>query len=211
MAGPIYKLWQARLREAWYQLSPDAQQQLSAQVEAALEQVGGRRVLICATAWATEEWAGFGVEEFPDIEAVQKHTQLLDDLHWYRYIESRTVLGTLPDDSSNGERPTAPRDATGRSIYKLYQGRLTEAWYQLAADEQKQLGAQVDAARAQVGGRRVLFCNSAWANEEWAAFGVVEFPDAEAAQRHAQLLDDLHWFRYGNTRSMLGVAVDDSP
>jgi hypothetical protein len=98
MAGPIYKLFEARFREAWYQLSPDEQQRLSDQVGAALEQVGGRRVVICASLWSNEAWTGFGVEEFPDVEAVQKQTQLLDDLHWYRYIESRTMLGIpFPD------------------------------------------------------------------------------------------------------------------
>ena len=36
----------------------------------------------------------FGVEEFPDIEAVQKHTQMLEELGHFRYIDSITVLGT---------------------------------------------------------------------------------------------------------------------
>ncbi len=94
MTGPIYKLWQAKFTEAWYQLSQEEQRQRVAQVEEALTQVGGKRVLLCNSAWANEQWSAFGVEEFPDIEAVQKHSQLLDELNWYRYIESITTLGT---------------------------------------------------------------------------------------------------------------------
>jgi hypothetical protein len=37
---------------------------------------------------------GFGVEEFPDIEAVQKHAELLNEIDQYRYIEGISVLGT---------------------------------------------------------------------------------------------------------------------
>ena len=38
--------------------------------------------------------AFLGVEEFPDLEAVQRHEQILTDLNWARYMDSRTTLGT---------------------------------------------------------------------------------------------------------------------
>jgi hypothetical protein len=34
------------------------------------------------------------VEEFPDLEAVQQHTKLLEELNWMRYVEAETLLGT---------------------------------------------------------------------------------------------------------------------
>jgi hypothetical protein len=37
---------------------------------------------------------GWGVEQFPNIEAVQKHHALLEDLNWFRYAESNSYLGT---------------------------------------------------------------------------------------------------------------------
>ena len=95
MAQPVYKLWLFRFTEAWYQLSPEEQQRLLARDEEALAQVGGRSVITCACAWAGEQWQVFGVEEFPDIEAVQQHSQLLAALNWYRYTESMTTLGTV--------------------------------------------------------------------------------------------------------------------
>jgi hypothetical protein len=39
------------------------------------------------------------VEEFPDIEAVQKHTAELDELDWFRYVESMTLLGFKAEES----------------------------------------------------------------------------------------------------------------
>jgi hypothetical protein len=98
-----------------------------------------------------------------------------------------------------------------RPIYKLWQARYTEAWYRLSPEEQQQLTAQAVAAAKQAGGRSVVLCDSAWSNEQWGSFGVVEFPDAAAAQQHADLLNALHCFRYIESRTILGVAVDELP
>ena len=65
-----------------------------AKVTEAREKAGSKAVAVCDSRWASEEWDGFGIEEFPDIEAVQKHTQLLNELNWLRYIRSSTLLGT---------------------------------------------------------------------------------------------------------------------
>jgi hypothetical protein len=39
------------------------------------------------------------VEEFPDIEAVQKHTADLNELDWFRYLDSMTLLGSKMEES----------------------------------------------------------------------------------------------------------------
>jgi hypothetical protein len=69
-------------------------QRLFALVPEALEKAGGKELVVCSASWSNEQWPLFGVEEFPDIEAVQRHAQMLIDLNWGRYIESRTTLGT---------------------------------------------------------------------------------------------------------------------
>jgi hypothetical protein len=94
MAQSIYKLWQGRFTESWHQLPEQEQQRLLSQVTDALDTVGGRELIVCNAAWSNERWPVFGVEEFPDLEAVQRHEQMLTDLNWLRYIESRTTLGT---------------------------------------------------------------------------------------------------------------------
>lgn len=94
MTGPIYKLFRARFTEAWHQLSQEEQESLTAKVIEAVEKAGGKSLVLCDSMWASEEWHYFGVEEFPDIEAVQRHAELLNELNWLRYVESSTVLGT---------------------------------------------------------------------------------------------------------------------
>ena len=102
MAQPIYKLWQGRFTEVWHQLPKHEQRRLLGQVMEALNTAGGKELVICSAAWSNERWPFFGVEEFPDVEAVQRHEQILTDLNWARYMESRTTLGTelaLPDEA----------------------------------------------------------------------------------------------------------------
>jgi hypothetical protein len=94
LAQTIYKLWQGRMTEAWHQLPEKEQQRLLNLVMEALTTAGGKELVICSAAWSNERWPFFGVEEFPDLEAVQTHEQILTDLNWGRDIESRTTLGT---------------------------------------------------------------------------------------------------------------------
>jgi hypothetical protein len=99
MAGPIYQLYMGRTTEAWYQLSEEEQNSLLANVRDALEKVGGKTVIGCNTAWSSEQWHWFGVEEFPDIEAVQKLSEGHMELDWYRYFEGVRMLGTKGEPS----------------------------------------------------------------------------------------------------------------
>jgi hypothetical protein len=94
MAQPIYKLFMAKPSQAGYQVAQEEQEKVFAKVEEALEQVGGKRVISCDSGWASEQWTFWGVEEFPDVEAVQKYTALLNELNWFQYVDSFTLLGT---------------------------------------------------------------------------------------------------------------------
>lgn len=94
MSGPIYKMARARLKEAFFALSKAEQDALGENVMAALASVGGKQTLLCDSAWSSEEWWFFAIEEFPSIEAVQEHSRLLTELNWKRYTESETLLGT---------------------------------------------------------------------------------------------------------------------
>ncbi len=94
MSKPIYKMFIGKVTEAWHQLPKAEQDALMAKVNAALEKVGGKRLIMCNSAWSTEQYHFWGVEEFPNIEAVQNHTHLLGQLDWGRYVESQSWLGT---------------------------------------------------------------------------------------------------------------------
>ena len=94
MAGPIYKHWVGRAKEAYYELPQEKQDSLMANVNEAIEKVGGKRVVLCFSGWSSEEWPYFGVDEFPNIEAVQKFAEAYNELNVGRYQESKTILGT---------------------------------------------------------------------------------------------------------------------
>ena len=94
MAEAIYKLYLVKGNDAWYQLSPEERDRLTARVGESFESVGGKLIITCDTSWSSEPWMFFGVEEYPDIEAAQKHAQNLGEMDWFRYVESMSVLGT---------------------------------------------------------------------------------------------------------------------
>lgn len=94
MAQTVYKLFLGKWTEAWHQLSKEEQDRLLAQLDEVLEKAGGKQVAMCNSSWASEQWPFWGVEQFPSLEALQKHTELLNGLNVFRYVESMTVLGT---------------------------------------------------------------------------------------------------------------------
>jgi hypothetical protein len=94
MAGPIYRAFRASFSEAWYQLSKDEQESLMAKVNQALKEVGGKSIALCDSSWSSEQWEFFGIEEFPNTEALQRHSELLKAFDWPRYRRSSTLLGT---------------------------------------------------------------------------------------------------------------------
>jgi hypothetical protein len=99
MATPIYKFFKVRPTEAFYALSQEDQQKLFAKIGELLNSVGGKVVISCNSGWANEEWPYFGVEEFPDIEAIQRLYDLQQDAEWFRYVEAETLLGTKLEES----------------------------------------------------------------------------------------------------------------
>jgi uncharacterized protein DUF6616 len=94
MAGPVYKMFYARMKEAWFQLSKEERDSLFGKIEEAMDKVGGKSMITCDSTWTSEKWWFWGVEEFPSIEAIQEHAKLLAELNWFRYCDSETLLGT---------------------------------------------------------------------------------------------------------------------
>ena|SRR4030042_2899467 len=94
MAGPIYKVFFLKSKEPFYKLTKEEQDKLTAKNEESLKQVGVENIIYCVSFWANEQWLGWGVEKYPDIEAVQKHTMNLYNMNWFEYFDTITYLGT---------------------------------------------------------------------------------------------------------------------
>ena len=91
----IYKCFiLRRATDAWHALSEDEQKDLLAKLNQARKDADGETVASYNIGWSTDAALIFGVEKFPNIAAVQKHNQLLNELNWFRYIEGESYLGT---------------------------------------------------------------------------------------------------------------------
>jgi hypothetical protein len=94
MSEPIYKFFRGRFLPEWYQLSKEEQESILTKLKDALAKLGAKRIVLCNTYWSADEWLWAGVEEFPNIEAVQKYTATLQELNWGRYVNGSSMLGT---------------------------------------------------------------------------------------------------------------------
>ena len=95
MSEPIYKVYLVRPKASWFELSQEERTSQMAKNNDALEKVGGKKIVACNSGWSSEQWPYFGVEEFPDIEAVQKFSEELSNLNWpYQFADVMSVLGT---------------------------------------------------------------------------------------------------------------------
>lgn len=94
MAGVIFKLFLVKPTEAWYQLTSEEQADLMKKSEKSLENVGGKTLVTADCSWSSEEWMFFGVEEYPDIAAEQKHVEELLSVNFFRYVDSKVWLGS---------------------------------------------------------------------------------------------------------------------
>lgn len=93
MAKPIYVVYVNKARESWSALPKERQDELLAKVRAAHETVGATIHLICDASWA-QQYDFFGVEEFPDIEALQRYQAILNEFNWNSYFGGIGTIGT---------------------------------------------------------------------------------------------------------------------
>ena len=195
---PIYNIWLMNYSQAWYDLSQAKQQDLMGKIYSSQPQFGGKTLLMASTLWDNEKWTAFGIEEFPDIDAVMAHSEALDKLQWFRYIKSRSSLATLIWPESNLTVPDSP-------LYRLVQFKMNESWYHLTEAEQKAWDDKNMQAFSQVGAQIIAGFNSTWSNEEWGAWMLETYPSLEAVQTKTSALYYQGWYQYATAYSLMGV------
>ena len=94
MAGPIYKVYMGRKTAAAHELSEEEFAEAYAELGKLFEEVGAKCLVHCNSNWSSERWQFFGVDEFPDIESLQRYEAAAREAGWYRYVDSMSVLGT---------------------------------------------------------------------------------------------------------------------
>ena len=95
-------------------------------------------------------------------------------------------------------------------VYKFWRiKRWTEAWNQLSEEERDRIFSGMQKNLEGVGGKWILRCRCSWANEEYRAWGVNEYPSLEAAVKDGENLRKMDFERYVMSESMLGLPREE--
>ena len=99
MAEPIRVLVMIKgFTEAWYQLSDAEQESWWDRLQAIGEGVGAKFLVQCDSRWANEEYAFWGVLEYPTLDACKQAIAENEKQGWYRYVVATSLLGTEPSE-----------------------------------------------------------------------------------------------------------------
>ena len=92
---PIIRLLFAKIKEAFYELSGEEQQEFMVKDRKNIDELGGKVLMMIDCRWSNEEWNYVGVEEWQCLEVLEKRAKFeYEELKKYRIIESKTYLGT---------------------------------------------------------------------------------------------------------------------
>lgn len=200
MSGEVCKVYiLRRFREAGYALSPEERAAKIAQVAAARQACGGRLLVSAVARWSGYGVYGFGAEVFPDLASLQKHTAALEELNWYRYVESESFIGT----------PLIMSDSTYENpIYQLQLIRgPREACYAMPEEQLNAEFKRIFASVEEQGMRRILRLDCRWSREDLRLIQLHEWPSLEAQMRHTVFEEQAEWPRLFDQTHILGVKA----
>ncbi len=201
MATKIYKLYLIkRYTEAYYQMAPEKWAAYWKKIEHNEFSNGAQLLLSCTSRWSDEAVVGWGVIEYPDLQAVINTTALNEADGLFRYMETQTFLGTL---SAGGQIPILD---IPEAIYQLWiiKNQSNAVWGSLAPDTRDRIFAGVGESIGKWGGQFGINCDVNWSSEEYNNYGVTAWPNSAALQGHFQDLQKLDFHRYYYARTILG-------
>jgi hypothetical protein len=101
---PIIRMLFAKIKEAFYKLSEEEQQEFMIKDRKNLDELGCKVIMMIDCRWSNEEWNYVGIEEWPTIEALEKRGAFENEqLQKFRYIEAKTLLGTCESFTEYGQ------------------------------------------------------------------------------------------------------------
>ncbi len=203
--GSIYHLFIVRgYREAYYQLSPEARDQLWTRVGESSRAAGAKVLVGCYSRWSNESYPAWGVEEFPDLLAVQQAARTNEKSQHFRYLEAETYNGTLMEGFQ------IPTVEIPDPIYQLFmvKNQHNDAWASLSQDTRDRIFDAVGESIRKNCGINLIGCDINWSNEEYSFFGVTAWPNIEAEQAHFKELTNLGWHRYFYAKTLLGTSYE---
>lgn len=203
MDTPVFKLWLAKPRlEAF--LLPQERFNEFGQKHAQAQKDLGVRNLISGTVWSDERYTGFGVEWFPNWQAVREYHRCLDELHWFQYLQSEIFLGVEVPDLPMRLEPLN-LDPNVDWLVHIFVARHSAAWYHASAEELAELDRLYE---QQASSAPFIFANTRPFQELWEGWGIEFYPSLEQLVQHTDNLEKIKWWKYLEAQTFHGTAED---
>lgn len=205
---PVYKLYLMKQTLAAITAAPEMRADYLKKHDAFLAETGGKVLLVCNMVWSNEQYEYFGLEVFPNLQALITYHEKLQSIGWFAYFDSKSYLGWSFNQQAEPEEPVfPPPPAPGETpIYKLVFWDVKPAYYEEQEKVQELANGQNNMAK-EIGREIVFNAYTRMNNEEATTFMIERYPNLEAITAHYKNLEFTDWFKYSKSRSYLGRAV----
>lgn len=101
---PVVRLFFAKMKQEFLDLPEDEKIAFMSKDRENLDALGMKAVSMIDCSWSNDEWDYIGVEEWPNMEAIEKREKFEKEaLKVFKYVESKTYLGTPESFSEYGK------------------------------------------------------------------------------------------------------------
>ena len=206
MDTPLYKVYLLRRLPSYYQAQPEDINALRSAMALHQRELGVRDLFNGGTAWSNERYEFFGVEFYPNLNAVQEYTRRLMELKFYQYFDTESYLG-IPMDNSYPDFSFEPPCLGDCAVYRLYFSRRAPLAALIPKETREDILMRVQETAHSMGISTILSAYMRWNNESWDYFGVERFPNMETLIGYSQFLTEIDWYSQSQAASYLGYAL----
>ena len=204
MSKPVYKLYLMKPSLEAVLLPAEQQQTLMGKAAEILAQVGGKS-LINGEIWSDEQYQFFGVEQFPNWQALREHDRRLRDMNWFQYLESETFMGVDDPNNPTRQEPLSITEGSEGPFFLIYVGRF-HSEFEVTEELMKEV-EKFNQFMNELGTKDIISAICRIGNEAWTNFGVQIIPSMEALEKKQAAQEKLNWWKYMEARTYLGSAT----
>ena len=100
----IIRLYFAKMKAAFSDLPDEEKEAFMRKDRENLDKLGMKAIAMVDCSWSNDEWDYVGVEEWPSLDAIKSREQFEnEELEVFKYVESKTLLGTPESFSDYGK------------------------------------------------------------------------------------------------------------
>lgn len=199
---PVFKLYLAKFTMDAVQLPDERKAEIMARRDQVVKDVG-MRTLVEGSIWSDERFGGYGVEMFPNWQALREYNRCLDELHWFQYVSAETFVGVQTADMPISFEPT-PLDPGVDWLAHVWVTQTHPGLYDITDEIWAEMGKVMEQDNA-LGARDLLWLNLTPTNEAYHLCGVQLIPGMQAQIDIANNHHKAKWYRYIKAQSYLGT------